>query len=338
LTDQKLFKPNLERIKSTLLTHYWDFKVTEAPNGVVVLSQVLRELFLTKGSDYKQEYWIKQLGLGSVFINGKVEKRDLQRLIFPIRIEFYEPRYNPDEIEKIFPAFSEEAILFEDKHLLLYLKPFGLPCVPAREQTKYNLRSYLDSYVGKPIHMPSRLDMSTMGIVPVSKTKLAHNSLQQVFQTRRVQKRYRLLTDKIPEWSKITAINHITKHPDHPVLRTCIPNERTDSDPNNFFRKKVVEAKYLALKAKEAITHFSLLKKSNNQALLEAKPVTGRTHQIRVQAQFLDLPIVGDNFYNGLEAKNLHLICYSLSFPHPIDNTPFNCKIPDALLPDWAKI
>jgi tRNA pseudouridine32 synthase / 23S rRNA pseudouridine746 synthase len=316
-TEDTYFKPDIARIKSTLLTHYWDLKVYEPPNkNSLLLSQIISVELAKRGLNKPFNYWQQQLTVGSIFLNGESVNEDIVINKFPVRLEFYEPKYDVAKIETIFPPFSLDSIVFEDKHLLVYLKPHGLPCVPAREQTLYNLRSYLDKYVGREVHMPSRLDMSTMGLVPVSKTRLAHNSLQQAFQNRRVQKRYRLLSPT-PEWQSITVKTFITKHPEHPVLRTC---------------SKTV--------GKEALTKFRILKivESGKTALIEAHPITGRTHQIRVHAQYLGLPIVGDNFYSGLQAKELHLMCYSLSFPHPITNLPFNCKIPYSFLPDWAKI
>jgi 23S rRNA-/tRNA-specific pseudouridylate synthase len=161
--------------------------------------------------------------------------------------------------------------------------------------------------------MPSRLDMSTYGLVPVSKHPIMHDPLQQIFQKRRIAKVYRFNTDQTPAWQQTEVVSRIAKHPLHPVLRWSNPEE-----------------------GKEARTQFSVLRrKSASGTLIEAKPITGRTHQIRVHAHSLGLSIIGDNFYMGAQAPTLQLACFQLGFIHPLSHEELTIQIPPGLQPDW---
>ncbi len=323
---------DLVRIEATLLTKYWDFRLRRSlakshrllDNLAALTRQKEERGELRWASEQlrresrQPEFWPAQLAWGGIFLDGQEVFFD-QLLDYPSRIEYYQPKYSILSGEPFFPSFDLDRIVYEDQHLLVYAKPKGLPCVSSREQRKYNLRKYLDEYVGRPVHMPSRLDMSTQGLVPVSKTKLAHNQLQQVYQQRRVNKIYRLFTDRSYSWKSRRVETLITKHPDHPVLRRCS-----------------------RLEGQNAVTQFKTVRRGELGALLEARPITGRTHQIRVHAQFLDIPICGDSFYHGSvevdgQDPELHLICFRLQFPHPVTKLPLNLKVPERLLPAWAQ-
>jgi 23S rRNA-/tRNA-specific pseudouridylate synthase len=258
------------------------------------------------------ESWPERLVRSGAFING-VQSHCNRHLPSIARIEYYEPRYDYKNPELFFPAFDTSRICYEDEFLLVYVKPSKLPCVPGREQQYFNLRYYLEQYVGRPIHMPSRLDMSTYGLVPVSKHPIMHDPLQQIFQKRRISKVYRLNTDHIPTWREKEVLSRITKHPMHPVLRWSNNDE-----------------------GKEARTQFTVLQKRGAAGtLIEAKPITGRTHQIRVHAHSLGLPIIGDNFYMGTTAQTLHLACFQLKFNHPLSHEELSIEIPEELQPAW---
>jgi RluA family pseudouridine synthase len=303
------FPPDLVRIEETFITKHWDWKLLELTTPVFLLDALQQKL-----PHITSESWPERLAWGGAFING-VEAIANRLLPIPCRIEYYEPKFDYTKAHSFFPAFDTDRICFEDEHLLVYVKPGGLPCVPAREQRYNNLRSYLDKYLGRPIHMPSRLDMSTYGLVPVSKHPLTHDALQQIFQRRQIEKRYILKTPHAPNWITCEVSQNITKHPGHPVLRCCSSQD-----------------------GKQALTGFEVLNSDSTGSLILATPHTGRTHQIRVHAHSLGCSIIGDNFYQGVKHQTLHLACFQLIFNHPLSHERLTIEIPQKLRPLWMSL
>lgn len=260
--------------------------------------------------------WEQRLAWGGTFVNG-IEVNQEQSLPVPCKLEYYEPKFRIEDADTVFPAFSTSFIIYEDSHLLAVFKPAKLSTLPGKEQKHYNLRSYLDQYVGAPVHMPSRLDMSTAGLVIVSKRMESHNRLQSLFVRRTIQKTYLLEVSDEVKWSSNENRRSLDKDPRHPVLRRTVESGG-----------KVAHTQFRRIASHESET--------GPRTLLEAKPVTGRTHQIRVHSADLGLPIVGDDFYGGAPESGLRLLSFSLSFRHPLTSEPLKLRVPSHLLPAWA--
>lgn len=255
--------------------------------------------------------WPRRLAWGGVYVNGLPAAADTQ-LLAPCKVEYYEPKFDIERAQEFFPAFKTEYIIFEDEDLLVSFKPAGLPCHPAKEQTHFNLRSAIESYLGRKVHMPSRLDMSTQGIVLVSKSPRMHGKCQKLFSERRIDKTYLFETDRRADWREYDLSAPIGRDPRHSVLRRVIDSGR------------------------EARTRFRLAADSGDRFVFIAKPLTGRTHQIRVHAAYLGLPINGDKFYGGSEAQGLRLLSFGLGFLHPFTGRALELTLPEALRPDWV--
>jgi 23S rRNA-/tRNA-specific pseudouridylate synthase len=71
-------------------------------------------------------------------------------------------------------------------------------------------------------------------------------------------------------------------------------------------------------------------------SIYEAKPITGRTHQIRVHSAASGIPIIGDNFYGGVDAPYLHLVSYRIRLIHPITSVQIDLKLPASMGPSWV--
>ena len=255
--------------------------------------------------------WDERLKFGGFFINGEATYTDIE-LPLPCRIEYYEPKFELTHANEFFSSFKREYIIFEDEYLLAVFKTNKLPAMAGREQTHFNLKKSLDEYNGSPIHMPSRLDTSTSGIVLVSKSIRSHDKLQRKFQNRHISKSYLLITDRAVSWYENCLVAPIGKNPLHPILR------KVDFESG-----------------RTATTRFFRIHSESGLTLLLAQPITGRTHQIRVHSHHLAMPIIGDCFYDGTPASSLHLLSYSLSLKHPILGTALNLKVPNTLLPSW---
>lgn len=300
-----------QRIKDTLTSDYWKWAYTEASSCP---KDLLTALTLNL-PHIDPKTWKKRLHFGGVFVNGRLTQAN-KKLVVPVRVEYYEPKFDIEDAPKLFPKFSFENIVYEDEHLLVYYKPYGIPTIPNREQRTYNVKVYIEEYLGNTVHLPSRLDTSTEGLVIMSKSKEMHSRLQRLFERRLMDKRYILEVSGAVDWDKTVVDAPIGYNPAHRVLRM------------------VDHEKGLA-----ATTHFTKLryKQESNTTIIEAKPLTGRTHQIRVHSLECAGPIMGDSFYNGTPETNLHLLSYSLSFFHPLTNQAVSISAPVGLLPSWCK-
>ena len=187
--------------------------------------------------------------------------------------------------------------LFEDEHLLVVDKPAGLPVLPdGWEQDAPYLVKLLEEKFGR-IFIVHRLDKITSGVMVFARDPETHRALNMQFEDHEAQKIYHALIEGNPKWDEKVA-----KHP----LRANVGHKhRTKVDDKH---------------GKPSETRFRVIKRYPESALIEAMPMTGRTHQIRVHAYALGHPLVEDVLYGardqyGLPRPMLH--AQSLSFVHP---------------------
>jgi RluA family pseudouridine synthase len=183
-------------------------------------------------------------------------------------------------------------ILFEDRSVLAIDKPAGWMLVPYNwDRTGRNLQLAISSSILggefwarsrnlkflKYIH---RLDAETTGVLLFAKSPGAVRTFGELFESRRMKKRYLAVARGEPkktEW---------------------VCDAKLGPDPAQHGRHRVDPRA-----GKPAETHFKLLEKKNGLSLVEAQPVTGRTHQIRIHLASAGLPIVGDTMYGAPEDR-----------------------------------
>jgi 23S rRNA (cytosine1962-C5)-methyltransferase len=198
------------------------------------------------------------------------------------------------------------CVLFEDDHLLVVHKPAGwnthAPDRFAGEGLYDWLRHRAPRWAGLAI--VHRLDKETSGVLVFGKTPAANRSLTRQFTERRVHKRYLLLTDRPPKQDAFTVRSKITR----------------------------VGARYASGRTGEpAETRFRVLPERSPVAgtvWLEAEPLTGRTHQIRVHAAEQGMPILGDSLYGGTTFARVCLHAARIEFAHPADDRPVRFEAP----------
>lgn len=212
--------------------------------------------------------------------------------------------YREDDAETL-----KDIILYEDESLLALNKPFGL-AVQGGTNTKRHVDGMLASFGARNDERPKlvhRLDKDTGGLLLVAKSRIAAQRLGDAFKGHQVEKTYWALTAGVPRPRQGT----ITM----PIAKRMVRIGSNDTE-------RVVAAD--GADAKPAITDYQTMDEAGHDvAFLAMRPVTGRTHQLRVHAAAIECPIIGDGKYGGDKARlagvspKLHLFCRSMSFPHP---------------------
>ena len=205
------------------------------------------------------------------------------------------------------------CVLHEDEHLLVVNKPAGWNTHAPSPFAGEGIYDWLKHREPRwaSLAIIHRLDKETSGVLVFGKTPLANRALTEQFTTRAVQKTYLLLTDSTPK-------------------------------PNEFVVKsKIIRAgeRYVSGKlGDEAETHFKLVDSAfpvshsmlptPHPALLEASPLTGRTHQIRVHAAERGFPILGDALYGGSSFPRVCLHARELRLKHPATGEAVTFRAP----------
>ncbi len=246
---------------------------------------------------------------GSVTIDGLPVKGS-QKLSEEVEIHIQIP---PVETADVLPEDIPLDIRYEDVDLILVNKPSGMVVHPAPGHSSGTLVNAVLGYspdlagIGG-VYRPGivhRLDKDTSGLIIVAKSDRALSHLQDQFKSRVVKKRYLALVEGRFYKEKVVI--------DAPIGR------------NSSDRKKMaVIAPGQSARSRQAQTEVQRLDYYQDYSLLECRPITGRTHQIRVHLAYLDYPIVGDYVYGRskqrLELNRLFLHAAGLKFRRPSDN------------------
>lgn len=190
----------------------------------------------------------------------------------------------------------DERILFIDAEAIIINKPAGLP-VDAPRDGSISVENHLQSLSfgfkrwPLPVH---RLDRDTSGCLLLARTPKAHKRFQQVFEEGTVEKLYLAILDGVPEQTEGVVDMPLAK------VSTRETGWRMVGNP----------------KGKPARTAWRVVTTKGGRALVEFKPETGRTHQIRVHAASgIGVPILGDPVYGRPLAHLMLLHAASLSVP-----------------------
>jgi 23S rRNA pseudouridine1911/1915/1917 synthase len=227
-------------------------------------------------------------------------------------------------------------VVFEDCHLLVIHKPVGLVVHPGAGNPDGTLVNAIlahcpdiDGVGGKRrpglVH---RLDKDTSGLIAVAKTGAAFKGLTRQIASRAMRREYVGIV-----LGELTGTGTV----DAPVGRDTRNRQRMD---------------VRAESGKPAVTHFKVLEALLGASLVHFKLETGRTHQIRVHAAFIEHPILGDAAYGGESplASRQMLHAFRLSFTHPVLKKEVTFAVPppgdflacmkvlDFKEPDWKKL
>ncbi|WP_018693228.1 23S rRNA pseudouridine(955/2504/2580) synthase RluC [Algicola sagamiensis] len=236
----------------------------------------------------------------------KLASGDLLR-IPPVRYTEKEPEVNT-KLNAVIKL--EDAILYEDKYLIVMNKPSGM-AVHGGSGLKFGVIEAMRQLRPQERHLElvHRLDRDTSGCLMISKRRSVLKSLHEQLRNKTVQKYYWALVDG--EWPKHR----------HKVIEPLKKNQLQSGERVVRVDKK---------EGKPSETRFKVLEVYDGCTLVQAFPVTGRTHQIRVHTACKGHSIAMDDKYGNeafddrmskLGLKRLFLHAKSLKFMHPVDET-----------------
>ena len=293
-------------------------------NGTCRVDRYMATLF----PDYSRTYFQKIIDAGGVSINNSLAKKP-SALVSPadtVIIQF--PSQRIIEPSHVIDRTNGIRIIAENNHFLAIHKPATLlvhaPCQASNAITVVDwIRHYYQdiSAVGtadRPgiIH---RLDRETSGILLITKTNYAHSVIGKLFREREISKTYiAVVTGRPPQEGTIALA--IGRNPLNPLRMAHFDPLLIDSTGRVGISK-----------ARHAKTDYKVLEYFDDAALVEVKPMTGRTHQIRVHMAAIGYPIVGDHVYGKksslIDRHALH--AHSLSFVFDKKEHAFVDELPD---------
>lgn len=177
--------------------------------------------------------------------------------------------------------------IYEDDNVIVLNKPAGLLSMAKGE---FTTEPTLEDY-GLLVH---RLDRDTSGVVILAKNEATQSFLRKQFQDRKTHKTYYAIVEGRPKLDE---------------AKIDLPIERSIKSPTTFI---------VSPSGKPSVTFYKVLKTNGDYSLLELKPITGRTHQLRVHLKYLGHPILGDKVYgNQKDAPRLFLHAGALEITIP---------------------
>ena len=272
--------------------------------------------YLTKNRGFSSRM-IKKLKFsdGGILVNGSfvtvryvLKDGDVLSLATEDRPEDVSPYTLPSEMEI--------GIIYEDEYVTAVNKPAGMPSHPShghRLDTVSNALAYIyrdKNYVFRPVN---RLDRDTSGCMLTSNTRDASYKMYRAMTEGKIKKTYIAVADGVPEVESGVI--------DRPIGR-C---------PTSIITRRVTSPDDPA--GKEAVTEYCVLAEAEGRSLLLLRPLTGRTHQIRVHLASVGAPVTGDDLYGKRSEliKRQALHCAVTEFPHPADGRTVTVAAP---LPD----
>lgn len=259
--------------------------------------------------EYSRSVWQKHIESGLVKVNGEVKTAVRQNL-------------GEDDVVTYMtlPVVDFEGqtlpVVYEDDHVTVINKPSGvLTHAKGAITSEFSVADFMKSRMIEPedTNRPGivhRLDRATSGIIICARDSTTKSQLQKQFQDRKAHKTYLAVVDGLPK---------------HLEAKIDLPIERNPKSPSTF---------RVGTQGKSAQTSYRVLAHNDKYSVLELKPLTGRTHQLRVHLAHIGTPIVGDEIYKGSKSPigRLCLHASSLEITIPVgQRKTFQAQPPDEM-------
>ncbi|HWQ04939.1 MAG TPA: RluA family pseudouridine synthase [Longilinea sp.] len=280
----------------------------------------LDKFLVTKLKNFSRSRLQALIREGNVSVDGKVVTKTGTPLVASQKVDIRIPAIEPSSL---IPESIPLTIVFENQDLMVINKPAGMVVHPSAGHFTGTLvhaalahAPELEGIGGEQrpgiVH---RLDKDTSGLILIAKNDRTHHWLQDQFRLRKVRKIYLALVDGHPPTPTGRIEAFIGRDPDH--------------------RKKM--AIVSAQKGRSAVTEYFTKETFLRHSLLEAHPLTGRTHQIRLHLAFIGCPIVGDTVYGhrtptlDLPRHFLHAVSLTVLLPGEEKPRLFEANLPAEL-------
>ncbi len=211
---------------------------------------------------------------------------------------------------------SAPTILYEDNHLLALLKPAGVLTMgdDTGDETMVDVaREYLRVKYNKPgnvfVGVVHRLDRPVSGVLLFARTSKAAARLSDQFRRGVVKKLYHAVVEGVPPDDSGTLVNWLLKDKQENLV-ACVSEDTP--------------------RAQKSVLNYQVIAGESGRTNLEIEPLTGRSHQIRVQLSEAGMPIIGDGKYGSRVRKGGRILLHakSLEFEHPTKKERMRIEAP----------
>lgn len=251
--------------------------------------------------------------------DGKIEvNRTEQNVLYQVqtgdnvRLTFPTEQQN----ERLLAEYTKLEVIFEDDFLLIINKPAGMASIPSQYHPSGSVANFVKGHyeaqgLTSAIHIVTRLDRDTSGLMLIAKNRFAHARLSTFLQQGLLKRRYQALTSGILQ-------------------------EEAGSIEAPIGRKEVsIMERFVTPEGKYAKTNYEVLKRYRDFDHVAIQLETGRTHQIRVHFSYIGHPLIGDDMYGEdtsmLQRQALHSCHLHLVHPVTEEYMAFDLALPDDL-------